>query len=427
MGSLPGERRQRNKVQKLINDTPKPLTIVVIFIISLFFGILMLMLVQAIPGKYIEEHAKSAVAIFSPDSRKTLLLNQNNSLIHYYSEAHLYQLAMGDYSNLSTDDEAQQSSSTIGKAWQSALGASYYWDDAYWYQRNGLGDKFPADDTMVQSFAERVNGAQPNYMHPQYWDGTRVPLRIFGSFLDYSGIRILNSVILFVLFTACFILLLRNVDLLTALAFLVSCILTTVFVVPMSVTYISVFALAALGVIAVLMLAKRGILMRYAFILFLLLGILTAYFDLFTAPLVTLGYPLVVAVVCLLKSNLKKDARRILLFALSAVGMWLLGYAGFWALKILIAAPFGSFGQASWGISRWSVAYEAGYTTPNYLWLLMRALAKNLGTLMGAHASDATAVNAKLVGRAIIAACLILGCICVGVLFGILKKNKDGE
>lgn len=61
---------------------------------------------------------------------------------------------------------------------------------------------------------------------------------------------------------------------------------------------------------------------------FLCVGAATSYFDFLTYPLVTLGFPLCVALYMGCK-NFKEGARRIILYSVE----WCIGYVGFWGIK----------------------------------------------------------------------------------------------
>ena len=67
---------------------------------------------------------------------------------------------------------------------------------------------------------------------------------------------------------------------------------------------------------------------------FILLGILTNYFDLLTFPLVALGFPICLLLALRMKTE-NSFLRLFLLTAASGIG-WAMGYAGMWAFKWLL-------------------------------------------------------------------------------------------
>jgi hypothetical protein len=79
-------------------------------------------------------------------------------------------------------------------------------------------------------------------------------------------------------------------------------------------------------------------------VLFFVTGAVTTYFDLLTAPLLTLGIPMLIWVSLRneenkLKEDLISGVRQLILFGT----LWLVAYAGAWAIKIAIAIPFADF------------------------------------------------------------------------------------
>lgn len=95
---------------------------------------------------------------------------------------------------------------------------------------------------------------------------------------------------------------------------------------------------------------------------FLLIGILTCYFDFLTYPVVTLGLPLVVWVAL---QNGRYPFRKLLWQGASLCAFWAIGYGGMWGCKWLIAALALGPGelQTAWNtvLERSSKLY---YTTP---------------------------------------------------------------
>lgn len=82
---------------------------------------------------------------------------------------------------------------------------------------------------------------------------------------------------------------------------------------------------------------------------FLLVGILTSYFDFLTYPVVTLGFPLCSYFLINQKNTLKQSIQKIIGYSVS----WGIGYAGMWGLKWLIAditLKTGTIKDALWSI-----------------------------------------------------------------------------
>ena len=102
---------------------------------------------------------------------------------------------------------------------------------------------------------------------------------------------------------------------------------------PLSLQYSGMTYVALLAMLAVILLGKTGTTRRGDLELFLVLGAMTAFVDLLTTPLLTLGWPLGIALALRLKTAPSSGARQDLVFAGRAVGAWFLGYVGAWASK----------------------------------------------------------------------------------------------
>lgn len=89
---------------------------------------------------------------------------------------------------------------------------------------------------------------------------------------------------------------------------------------------------------------KRGV-------LFLILGMLTSYVDMQTAPFVTLGVPLIYLML-LEHARFGKDSLRHNMWNLINVSMtWAFGYAGCWSMKWVVASPILKYNVVQEGVA----------------------------------------------------------------------------
>ena len=342
--------------------------IVLICVSSFIVGASALLLVQLVPSEGLRQNAYSALEVFEKAGiqRPSLASDTNAMRVDYYGDAHMYQLSLG---------ESEVS------ALQNALLPRSYFDSAHPDELN--------NDQEVEGLRARLHGMGTDVDNGRYWNGFIVPLRLLGSILSYANLRMVNMAGLAILFVAATILIMRTLGWSYGVAFVLSLMTMWVWLVAFCLEYLSVFYVMGIGVIVVLLLAKSGNLIKWGLEVFLLLGILCAYFDLFTAPLVTLGFPLIVVVLCLLRSNHKADFAYIVKQVLLLIGCWLLGFVGFWALKIVLTQIL--FGR---GILADVVDRLAGYTgarnlTGTFLYQIFGlALPANLGTLLGNKGQD---------------------------------------
>jgi hypothetical protein len=176
------------------------------------------------------------------------------------------------------------------------------------------------------------------YENARYWHGYQVILRPMLYLFDYAEIRYLNMLALSALACVACLSVNRALGFGGVGAFVGSLVLTGFYVVPLSLQFSSVTYLMLLGVIGALELEIRGKLDGVFWEFFAVLGALTSFLDLLTAPLLTLGMP--IAAVLLTRS---RRGRITVLDALKALVvaslLWGFGFAFSWAAKWLIASP----------------------------------------------------------------------------------------
>ena len=191
-------------------------------------------------------------------------------------------------------------------------------------------------ESATADIADYLEGKPMQWVIPyaRYWHGFLVILRPLLLVFGYADIRMLMCSMQMLAYAAIVAsMIVKNKKELVIPFFAVMMTLS-----PMgtmiSMQYFASFAIMALGMLAVLHYdawLKQGA--RY-FYFFVLTGMLTAYMDFLTYPLVTLGMPLILAV------YLHLDEDRLFWFAAAACICWGVGYAGFWGMKWMAASLF---------------------------------------------------------------------------------------
>jgi len=368
--------------------TQRTLIILITFVCATLLAIIGLAVIELIPGYLFAQNARSASTTFNstPQTRPRLLGDLNGTTLDYYGDALMYQLT------LANED------APLLERMLSPL--SY----AHPTKRDDGGN-----DLMAQGLASRLAGQDPNTLHNHYWDGYRIPLRIFGSVLSYTGLRVLSGVVLLLLVCATTGALWRVLGRLVALAFLISFLAMYAPIVAWCLQYAPVFYIAFAGIIAVLYLAKKRLLLSHGYLLFLILGILTSFFDLLTAPLITVGFPLVVAITCLLRSNLKEDAQAMLHHGFTWCALWFVGYAGFWFIKVMLTSALLDTTLPGYVSEKTGFYFGGLYPGLNgYIRTFLDAFYRNLGTVLGASFRSATYLDPTIRSQARISLLLLV-------------------
>ena len=174
-------------------------------------------------------------------------------------------------------------------------------------------------------FGERFDGSVP---YTRYWHGFLILMKPLLMFFNYGTIRIINGVVqaLLVLLT-CF-LLFKNKFRKAIIPYALSFLMMMPIALAKSIQFSACFYVFTLGSIA-LLLMKKETRQKHSSIVFLWIGIMTAFFDLLTYPISTFGVPIVFF---LLLSEDETLERKISQSVRNAI-CWGVGFGGMWVLK----------------------------------------------------------------------------------------------
>jgi len=183
--------------------------------------------------------------------------------------------------------------------------------------------------------------------YSRYWHGYTLPLRLLLCVLDVANIQMLLYFAQLALFA--FVLCLMHRRGLGRLipGFFLAYFLLMPFASSVCLQYVPVTMLMLGACVALLLWDRKlaGSIGMPAF--FILLGVLTNYFDLLTFPLVALGFPICLLLALRLKTN-DSFLRLFMLTAMCGVG-WALGYAGMWVFKWLLVDMISEY-STIWGL-----------------------------------------------------------------------------
>lgn len=191
----------------------------------------------------------------------------------------------------------------------------------------------PPEENGAKSLELYSMGVQPDseFFYVRYWLGFRAILRWLLVFLDYFQIRRYAGALFFVLFALVICDITRRVNRKTAFAFAVSIILVRPQVIAHSLQFLCCFQIAFTAMLMIPWLLDRP---KWDGVFFLEVGILTMFFDFYTTPLITLGFPLVYLAIL----RAQRGERITLCWILRCVLIWLAGYALMWLAKLTLTS-----------------------------------------------------------------------------------------
>lgn len=189
------------------------------------------------------------------------------------------------------------------------------------------------DDYSVKCLELYSMGEQPDgeFLYVRYWMGFRAVLRWLLVFFDYYQIKRYAGVLFFVLFSLVLCDIAKRVDAKTAFAFAVSIILVRPQIIIGSLQFLPCFLIGFMAMLMVPLLTDRP---QWDGVFFLEIGILTQFFDFYTAPLVTVGFPMVYLAILRTRQGKPVSLR----WMLRCFLIWLAGYALMWLAKLTLTS-----------------------------------------------------------------------------------------
>ena len=177
------------------------------------------------------------------------------------------------------------------------------------------------------------------YAYPRYWHGNLVIVKPLLEKLNYEQIRLVNLALQTALiFLICILLAKRNRKTII-IPFLLTYLMLMPIAIGKSLQFSSCFYVSMIST-AVLLCTKQE---HKSLLLFLYTGAATAYFDLLTYPIITLGIPATVYLFLFNNDSITKN----IVNTFRVIMVWCLGYAGMWISKWIIAEAFTGYSAVS--------------------------------------------------------------------------------
>lgn len=203
------------------------------------------------------------------------------------------------------------------------LGASKNYTDEY-------GNIFQTAELYGLMHGENITDS---YEYARYWHGYLIILRPLLVITNYNGIRIIFLCLMIALVGWLMYLIIKKLNIKIAIIFLLGLISANIFVTTQSFNEIVVFFIAIIS--SIYLLLKKDIEKNIG-IDFFIIGSVTVFMDLLTAPLVTLGMPLVIYF--LLSESKKRSVKENILTFIKLCTCWAIGYGITWVTKWIITS-----------------------------------------------------------------------------------------
>lgn len=301
-------------------------TIFFILSLSLLLGYLALVCVKAIPNKFIEYNIK-----FSAQKMKEECDVYNNAYSNnkYYSydSANLYI----DGAFLDTFANADGYAICYNKKTNNPFYDSLYcWN----YYIKNIKQNTRGVKALLKTLYNKIEDMGV-YDHSQEWHGYQVflkPALIFFNIKDIRLICLLFTQVLLLL--VCLQIYEINKNYVLIIPFFIGFEYFNFSLESMSLLFCMDIDTMLLSCLAILYVLKNNKPHRYTGYIFILTGVFAAYFSMFTLPLITIGFPLI------LWLSLQKDETKEIILSIKHFVYWLIGYFVMGLGKIAISIIF---------------------------------------------------------------------------------------
>ena len=175
------------------------------------------------------------------------------------------------------------------------------------------------------------------FIYPRYWHGYLVILKPMLLIFKAEQLRVLNLYIQFLLTVTALVLLYKRLGIYYTYSFAIIILAINPITTVLAFQHTNVYCIMLFTVIFILLFNERLKQNHRYIYFFMIIGIITAYFDLLTYPLVPLGVGLSLYI-ALNKENFVEASKKSIIFQLfNKCFSWAFGYIGMWGGKVILA------------------------------------------------------------------------------------------
>lgn len=309
---------------------------VIIFIILICIYIFLLTVTSLIPSSALKENVtKSSEILVNEGEKVTFDLKYKKEKIFTFTDALMINTAY-------SIDNSQPIKSFIlarknyipGQTKLSYFDGQYNLGANEKYINTKTGDLYQTKELYGLMHGDNIEDA---YEYARYWHGYLFILRPLLCILNYAQIRLVLLLVTLITIVCMTILLCKKINIITGIIFIIGLLSISIFIVTKSINEILIFLVAFISSIF-LLLRKRKIKDMGTF--FFVVGSISSFIDLLTAPLVTFGFTSIIYFLMLQKEEEVLSIKKYILEILKIGICWTLGYGITWASKWIITELF---------------------------------------------------------------------------------------
>lgn len=304
--------------------------LVFIILIGIYFALLTLS--SLIPSSALEKNVRSSSEILIEEGeRVTFDLGYKEENIFTFTDALMINTAYSvdnthpiESSILARKNYIPGQTKEVYPDGQYNLGAN----EKYINKENG--DLYQTQELYGLMHGDNI---EDSYEYARYWHGYLSILRPLLTIFDYSGIRVVLFILTLVSIVSLVILICRKINVLTGIIYIIGLLSISIFIITKSLNESLIFLVAFISSIYLLLRYRK---IKNIGVFFFIVGSISSFIDLLTAPLVTLGITAITYFLIMQKNEENVSIKKYILEILKIGIAWTLGYGITWASKWLI-------------------------------------------------------------------------------------------
>ena len=317
--------------------------LIIIFVSAVIIGTILNIVAAMLPTGRIHNNVVLASEVFESEKVDHRSITGNDSTI-FDNNTEAWMLMIADYNGEGVVHDPEYDGVSIVDRSVTGIKSifSRAFDGAsYFYIGNGNTGNVGYDNILCVAYPE----PDTVWLYPRYWHGWLLPLKLLLMMFSYTDIRLLLLITHSFLLLGIIMAFRKRNKILPGLAFAAAIISMFPLTYMTSIDYSMCTLVMEIGVFLLLEFnewfdRKYG---RYV-MFFMLMGILTTYFDFLTYPTITITYPLIIWVINTVdKAKREKEALKIKEIIIEFVlcgSLWAIGYFGMWASKWVVCTIF---------------------------------------------------------------------------------------
>lgn len=306
---------------------------ILIFVILLGIYLVLLTVANLIPSSALEDNVRqSSETLVEEGEKVTYNLGYKEENIFTFTDALMINTA---YSVDST--HPFQSAILARKNFIPGQTKEFYPDRQYNlganenYINKQNGDLYQTKELYGLMHGDNI---EDSYEYARYWHGYLIILRPLLAMFNYSAIRIVLFIVTLISIVAMIVLLCRKVNITSGIIYGIGLLAISIFIVSESINEILIFLVAFIS--SIVLLLKKDTKKNIG-IFFFIVGSVSNFIDLLTAPLVTLGLTAITYFLIIQKKDEKASVKDYIIDILKIGVSWTLGYGITWLTKWAIA------------------------------------------------------------------------------------------